>query len=204
MSTAINLPLTSTAIPNCSDNLSIHHSTGGNLDSEAQQSKEETEVSSNAQSISEGEPFEDNSNVPKLSIPRLFWFFLSNFGLFAWGGSAAQIALLKQKLVIQDKWISITRFQRVFSVYSVLPGPEAAELCMFFGCLSGGRLGGLAAGIGFITPGFVLMLLASYLYSLAGFTNVYFNASFRALQPAVAAMVSGPLIILRQNCANKI
>jgi chromate transport protein ChrA len=131
----------------------------------------------------------DNSNVPKLSLPKLFWFFFYNFGLFAWGGPVAQIALIKERLVIEDQWITLPRFQRVFSVYQILPGPEAAELCMFFGCLSAGRIGGIVAGLGFILPGFVLMLLASYLYTLAGFENKYFNASFRALQPIVAAMV---------------
>src|SRR5687767_957165 len=130
---------------------------------------------------------EDNSNVPKLSYPKLFWFFFYNFGLFAWGGPVAQIALIKEKLVIQDQWITLPRFQRVFSVYQILPGPEAAELCMFFGCLSAGRIGGIIAGIAFILPGFSLMLLASYLYTLAGFENKHFNASFRALQPIVAA-----------------
>jgi len=142
---------------------------------------------------------EDNSNVPKFPLHHLFWFFFYNFGLFAWGGPVAQIALIKEKLVIQDKWISLTRFQRVFSVYQILPGPEAAELCMFFGCLSAGRIGGIVAGIAFILPGFVLMLLASYLYSLAGFENKYFNASFRALQPIVAAMV-GFVIPIPQYC----
>lgn len=132
---------------------------------------------------------EDNSNVPHLSYLKLFWFFFYNFGLFAWGGPVAQIALIKERLVVQDKWISLPRFQRVFSVYQILPGPEAAELCMFFGCLSAGRMGGIIAGVAFILPGFILMLLTSYLYSLAGFENKYFNASFRALQPIVAAMV---------------
>jgi hypothetical protein len=131
----------------------------------------------------------DDPAVPKMSLPRLFWFFFYNFGLFAWGGPVAQIALIKERLVIQDKWITLERFQRVFSVYQILPGPEAAELCMFFGCLSAGKLGGLVAGIAFILPGFILMLVASYVYSLAGFSNKYFNASFRALQPIVAAMV---------------
>merc|ERR1712093_553797 len=140
--------------------------------------------------LEDAEPgLEDNSKVPRMSLSALFWFFFYNFGLFAWGGPVAQIALIKERLVIQDKWITIARFQRVFSVYQILPGPEAAELCMFFGCLSAGRIGGIVAGIAFILPGFILMLLASYLYSLAGFENVYFNASFRALQPIVAAMI---------------
>lgn len=86
---------------------------------------------------------EDNSKVPHMSLLSLFWFFFYNFGLFAWGGPVAQIALIKERLVVRDKWITITRFQRVFSVYQILPGPEAAELCMFFGCLSAGRIGGL-------------------------------------------------------------
>ncbi|KAH7319288.1 chromate transporter [Rhexocercosporidium sp. MPI-PUGE-AT-0058] len=140
--------------------------------------------------LEDAEPgLEDNSKVPRMSLLALFWFFFYNFGLFAWGGPVAQIALIKERLVIQDKWITIARFQRVFSVYQILPGPEAAELCMFFGCLSAGRIGGIVAGIAFILPGFILMLLASYLYSLAGFENVYFNASFKALQPIVAAMI---------------
>jgi len=83
----------------------------------------------------------------------------------------------------------MARFNRVFAVYQILPGPEAAELCMFFGCLSGGRWGGFAAGMGFALPGFVLMLVASYVYVVVGFGNTYFDASFRALQPMVAAMI---------------
>jgi chromate transport protein ChrA len=145
---------------------------------------------------------EDNSNVPKMSLLKLFWFIFYNFGLFAWGGPVAQIALIKDRLVIQDRWITLTRFQRVYSVYQIIPGPEAAELCMFFGCLSAGRLGGIVAGIAFMLPGFVVMLLASYLYSLAGIENKYFNASFRALQPIVAAMVTLPNAsrLLTENC----
>jgi chromate transport protein ChrA len=133
--------------------------------------------------------FQDNSQVPRLSPLRLFWFFFSRFGLFAWGGPVAQIALIKEQLVIKHKWITIARFNRAFAVYQILPGPEAAELCMFFGCLSGGRLGGIMAGLGFVLPGFLLMMGASYIYVLVGFENIYVNASFRALQPLVAAMV---------------
>jgi chromate transport protein ChrA len=144
---------------------------------------------SNSHSDQDEHGYRDNSNVPKLSYLKLFWFFFYNFGLFAWGGPVAQIALIKERLVIQDRWITLSRFQRVFAVYQILPGPEAAELCMFFGCLSAGRIGGLLAGLAFMLPGFILMLLASYLYTLAGFENVYFNASFKALQPIVAAMV---------------
>ncbi|KAH8764025.1 chromate transporter [Hyaloscypha finlandica] len=156
---------------------------------DAENGAQEGETTSNPILAENDTDMEDNSNVPKMSLLKLFWFVFYNFGLFAWGGPVAQIALIKERLVIQDKWITLARFQRVFAVYQILPGPEAAELCMFFGCLSAGRLGGVIAGIAFMLPGFVLMLLASYLYSLAGLENKYFNASFRALQPIVAAMI---------------
>jgi chromate transport protein ChrA len=159
---------------------------------DAENGAQEGETTSNPILAENDTDMEDNSNVPKMSLLKLFWFVFYNFGLFAWGGPVAQIALIKERLVIQDKWITLARFQRVFAVYQIIPGPEAAELCMFFGCLSAGRLGGVIAGIAFMLPGFVLMLLASYLYSLAGLENKYFNASFRALQPIVAAMVPLP------------
>jgi hypothetical protein len=160
-------------------------------DIETQNRPQREELNTSSTDIAENSTsgLEDNSKVPRLPLLKLFWFFFYNFGLFAWGGPVAQIALIKERLIIQDEWITLERFQRVFAVYQVLPGPEAAELCMFFGCLSAGRLGGIVAGLAFILPGFVLMLLASYLYSLAGLENVYFNASFKALQPIVAAMV---------------
>jgi hypothetical protein len=169
----------------------IYPSPRDEVDPEKQLNTEKNEAGNSSTEVlpETDDGLQDNSRVPKMALPALFWFFFYNFGLFAWGGPVAQIALVKEKLVIQDQWITIERFQRVFSVYQILPGPEAVELCMFFGYLSAGRIGGIVAGIAFTIPGFVLMLLASYLYSLAGFENKYFNASFRALQPIVAAMV---------------
>jgi putative chromate ion transporter len=131
---------------------------------------------------------ETYNNAPQLSYWTLFVKFLY-FGINAWGGPVQQIALLKDKLVLEEDWISVKRFNRVYSVYQVLPGPEAAELCCFFGMLSRGRIGSVIAGLGFILPGFLLMLLACYIYYLIGFENPYFNSSFRAMQPIVAAFV---------------
>lgn len=190
MATVVEPSRSSTPSPGSNANSGDLHSPKNDL--EAQQtiacSEETTQSTSSPDSCDQG--LQDNSNVPRLSLPRLFWFFFYNFGLFAWGGPVAQISLIKEHLVIKEKWITLPRFQRVFAVYQILPGPEAAELCMFFGCLSAGRLGGIVAGLAFILPGFLLMLLASYLYSLAGLENIYFNASFRAIQPIVSAMVS--------------
>jgi hypothetical protein len=41
---------------------------------------------------------EPDTRVPAEPLPRLFWRFL-RFGLLAWGGPMAQIAMIRQELV---------------------------------------------------------------------------------------------------------
>ncbi|KAJ3325337.1 hypothetical protein HDV06_004196 [Boothiomyces sp. JEL0866] len=130
---------------------------------------------------------EKQYKIPELSLWEVFKLF-HWFGWNSWGGAVPQIVLLKDELVIKQKWISVQKFNRVYAVYQVLPGPEAAELCCYFGYLARGRLGGIIAGVAFLIPGLLLILLFSWIYSLFGNTNKYFNATFRALQPLVAAM----------------
>ena len=98
--------------------------------------------------------------VPREPLPRLFLRFL-RFGALAWGGPVAQIAMIRQELVDEERWIASAQFNRVLAVYQVLPGPEAHELCVYFGMRSRGRWGGVRAGLGFMLPGFVLMFALS-------------------------------------------
>ena len=138
------------------------------------------------------------------SYLALFCEFLL-LGLQAWGGPMAQIAQLKQRFVVERRWLSLVHFNRVQGVYQLIPGPEATELCIYFGILSHGRLGGVLAGLGFILPGTLLMLVLSVVYVHVGLGNAYFDASFRAVQPAVAALMLaavqriGQHALLQQN-----
>jgi chromate transporter len=128
------------------------------------------------------------ATIPREPYLKLFWRYL-RFGLLAWGGPVAQIAMIRQELVEEEKWITPDRFNRVLAVYQVLPGPEAHELCVYFGMLSRGRVGGLLAGLGFMLPGFVLMFLLSWLYVVYGTSSPLFMAVFLGMQPAVAALI---------------
>jgi len=125
---------------------------------------------------------------PRESYGRLFLRFL-RFGLLAWGGPVAQIAMLRQELVDEERWISSERFNRVLAVYQVLPGPEAHELCVYFGMQARGRIGGLLAGLGFMLPGFVLMLLLSWFYVTYGLQSALFAGAFYGMQAVVGALI---------------
>lgn len=129
-----------------------------------------------------------STSIPYQSLPGLFWRFL-RFGLLAWGGPVAQIAMLRQDLVDEEKWISSERFNRVLAVYQVLPGPEATELCVYFGMLARGRSGAVLAGLGFILPGFLLMLLLAWFYTAFSLRSPLFQAVFMGMQPAVGALI---------------
>ncbi|HJR82072.1 MAG TPA: chromate efflux transporter [Anaerolineales bacterium] len=131
---------------------------------------------------------ETEFNLPYQSLAEIFFRFL-RFGFLAWGGPVAQIALIRQELVEEERWISPERFNRVLSVYQVLPGPEASELCVYFGMIARGRVGALLAGLGFVLPGFLLMLALSWFYLSYGISSPFFQSVFAGMQPAVAALI---------------
>ena len=62
--------------------------------------------------------------VPAEPLGRLFLRFL-HFGLLAWGGPVAQIAMLRQTFVEEERWVSSEHFNRILAMYQILPGPEA-------------------------------------------------------------------------------
>ena len=127
--------------------------------------------------------------VPAEPLGRLFLRFL-HFGCLAWGGPVAQIAMLRQAFVEEERWVSSEHFNRVLAMYQILPGPEAHEMCVYFGMLSRGRIGAILAGLGYMLPGFELMFALSWLYVRYGLdTHAALAVVFAAIQAAVAALV---------------
>ena len=118
----------------------------------------------------------------------IFLRFL-RFGLLAWGGPVAQIAMIKRELVEDEGWVDASRFNRLLAIYQVLPGPEAHELCVHFGMMKGRRLGGLLAGIGFMLPGLLLVLAVAWFYQRLDFRQPLIAALFSGIQIGVIALI---------------
>ena len=125
---------------------------------------------------------------PDLTYAALFVRFL-RFGLMAFGGPVAQIAMIRRELVDDEKWIGSGSFNRLLAVMQVLPGPEAHELCVHLGIRAKGRIGGLLAGLGFMLPGLVLMLALAWLYSRLRLEGTVLAALFLGVQAAVLAII---------------
>jgi chromate transporter len=131
------------------------------------------------------------------SPSAIFVRFLK-FGALAWGGPAAQIAMIKHECVDEESWVDEETFTKTLAVYQALPGPEAHELCVYFGRLRAGKLGGLLAGLGFMLPGFVLMLGLSVLYVEADLAG-RLDDLFYGLKAAVAALIATALVRLSRS-----
>ena len=131
------------------------------------------------------------------SPASIFIRFLK-FGLIAWGGPAAQIAMIKHECVDHERWVDEETFKKTLAVYQVLPGPEAHELCVYFGRIRGGKLGGFLAGLGFMLPGFVLMLALSIAYVEANLAGDL-DELFYGLTAAVGAIVARALVRLSRT-----
>ena len=118
----------------------------------------------------------------------LFARFL-RFGLLAWGGPVAQIAMIRRELVDEKQWLDPARFNRLLAVYQTLPGPEAHELCVHLGMMRRGRVGGLLAGLGFMLPGLLLMLALSWMYTKLDVDQPLVAAALLGMQVGVLALI---------------
>lgn len=134
--------------------------------------------------LADGEP----PRPPDLSYGALFVRFL-RFGFMAFGGPVAQIAMIRRELVDDEKWIGSDSFNKLLAVMQVLPGPEAHELCVHLGIRAKGRLGGFLAGLGFMLPGFILMMVLAWLYTLLRIDGTVLGALFLGVQAAVLAVI---------------
>jgi chromate transporter len=113
--------------------------------------------------------------------------------MYSFGGPAGQIAVMHKLLVEEKKWISENRFLHALNYCMLLPGPEAQQLSIYIGWLLHGKKGGLVAGILFVLPGFISILLLSVLYAM--YKDLSFvQALFFGIKPAVLAIVIGAVV----------
>jgi chromate transporter len=90
--------------------------------------------------------------------------FWARLGCVSFGGPAAQIATMREELVVRRRWLSADRFDHALDFCMLLPGPEAQQLATYCGWLLHGTRGGLAAGILFVMPAAVLLFALSWAY----------------------------------------
>ena len=122
---------------------------------------------------------------PSLREALAFWVRL---GFISFGGPAGQIALMHDELVTRRRWISEQRFLHALNYCMLLPGPEAQQLATYLGWLMHRTWGGIAAGVLFVLPSLIILVVLSWVYVRFGHLGAV-AAVFWGLKPAVTALV---------------
>jgi chromate transporter len=123
---------------------------------------------------------------PTFGAALRMWAYV---GLNSFGGPAGQIAVMHREIVERRRWIDEPRFLHALNYCMLLPGPEAQQLATYIGWALHGLRGGLVAGLLFILPGVVVLLVLSTLYALYHETALL-AAVFYGVKPAVVALVA--------------
>src|SRR2546428_2614682 len=125
---------------------------------------------------------------------EVFLYFLF-LGFVNVGGPVAQITMMFNHMVEKRHWLSKDRFLKIMAFCHMLPGPEALQLAIYVGYLKRKLWGGVLAGLTFILPGGVVMIVISWLYVKYGKLPQVINALY-VLKPAVLGIIAAGIIKL--------
>jgi len=128
-----------------------------------------------------------SDGAASVSYPDLLRVF-ARIGILSFGGPAAQIAVMHRELVEERPWLTERRFLSALSFCMLLPGPEAMQLATYCGWRLRGVAGGVAAGLLFVIPGALFMLVLAALYVRFGSAPVS-EALFLGIKASVVIIV---------------
>ncbi|MFT3730167.1 MAG: chromate efflux transporter [Hyphomicrobium sp.] len=127
---------------------------------------------------------------PSFAEARNAW---ARIGLMSFGGPAGQIAMMHKVIVDEKRWLDEESFLLALNFCMLLPGPEAMQLATYTGWRLHGTRGGLAAGLLFVAPGALIILLITILYANFGSVPLV-SALFGGIKAAVLAIVVEALL----------
>jgi chromate transporter len=134
----------------------------------------------------------EGDKIPAWREVFLYFLFL---GFVNVGGPVAQITMMFNHMVEKRHWLTKDRFVKIMAFCHMLPGPEALQLAIYVGYLKRKLWGGILAGLTFILPGAVVMIILSWLYVKYGQLPQVSNALY-VLKPAVLGIIAAGIIKL--------
>ena len=123
---------------------------------------------------------------------KLFTTFFK-IGLFSFGGGFAMIPLIQREVIERRKWIDEKDFLDMLVLAQSTPGPIAVNTAVFVGYKTAGVAGAIMASLGTVLPSFIVILSLALFFAEVR-DNRYVDAAFRAMRPAVVALIVAPLL----------
>lgn len=119
-------------------------------------------------------------------------------GLFTFGGGYAMVPIIQREVIDHRGWVDRDEFVELLTLAQSAPGPIALNTSVFVGYKVRGYAGALAALLGVVVPAFTVILLVA-IYFAQFRENVYVNAAFKGMRPAVVALIVSPIVSLSKG-----
>ncbi|NRF38172.1 chromate transporter [Pedobacter foliorum] len=119
-------------------------------------------------------------NTSTYKLTDLVLYFLK-LGTWGFGGPVALVGYMQRDLVEQKKWISDDEYKEGLALAQLAPGPLAAQLGIYIGFVHYGLLGATLAGLAFVIPSFIMVVILGVAYKLysglPGMQAVFYGVS---------------------------
>lgn len=123
-----------------------------------------------------------------MTLHALTRYFL-RLGTLGFGGPIALTAAMQRDLVLDRRWFSLDEYKEGLALAQLAPGPLAAQLAMYLGWARAGVLGATLAGLAFVAPSFLMVIVLSACYLRFG-QLPWMQGAFYGIGAAVIAIVA--------------
>ena len=130
-------------------------------------------------------------------LVEIFWTFLK-IGAFTFGGGYAMIPLIQHEVINYRRWLREGEFIELLTIAQTAPGPIALNTAVFVGYKLRGYRGALMAVLGVVVPSFMIILVVAMFFADIR-DNVWVDAAFKGMRPAVVALIVAPIVGLARG-----
>jgi len=125
---------------------------------------------------------------PGYSLMDLAIYFLK-LGSLGFGGPVALVGYMHRDLVEKKRWISEEDYKEGLALSQLAPGPLAAQLSIYIGYVDYKIIGATLAGLAFVLPSFLIVVLLGFLYLQYG-GLAWMQAVFYGVGAAVIGIIT--------------
>ena len=111
----------------------------------------------------------------------------------SFGGPIAHIGYFHREYVGRRRWIGESDFANLLALCQALPGPASSQLGIAIGTVRAGRLGGIAAWLGFTSPSAVVLIALALLTAPADLADAGW---VQGLKLAAVAVVAQAVLVM--------
>jgi chromate transporter len=124
----------------------------------------------------------------------ILWTFM-RVGAMTFGGGYAMVPVLERELIKRKGWATMDEVLDYYTIAQITPGIISVNVSTFIGYKQKGPAGGIVGTIGFLVPGFTLMIIISlFIQRFAEYPVV--QHAFAGIRVAVGALILDTVIKL--------